>query len=186
MCKAQIIVQWYRVTIQLVTNRVRLALDRNCWVCRKCLLHSTVTGFASSPFLFRACFEAATVECSNHFLHTQQFLSRTKRTLVMNLPLTPKQKFCFGLARLCQARPGQARPGQARLNGTFVLKSSGGSSQAEWSPCSVEKFNKYLIPPLELVQRSVIYKICNVTMSLCSDGRGQVQQKSSDLLIKTF
>ena len=29
--------------------------------------------------------------------------------------------------------PGLARPGQ---NGTFVLKSMGSSSQAEWSPCT--------------------------------------------------
>ena len=39
--------------------------------------------------------------------------------LVANLPLTSKQKFHFGLAR-----PG--RPGQ---NGTYVLKSTGGTPQ---------------------------------------------------------
>ena len=58
--------------------RVRLALDKNCWVCRKLLLHSTVTGLASSSFPFRARFEAVTVECSNHFLHTEQFFIQSQ------------------------------------------------------------------------------------------------------------
>ena len=41
-------------------------------------------------------------------------------------PLTSEQKFRFGLAR--PAYPGQS--------GTFVVKTTGGSSQAEWSPCT--------------------------------------------------
>ena len=43
--------------------------------------------------------------------------------LVQNLLLTSKQKFRFGLARTGQS-------------GTFVLKSTGGFEQVEWSPCS--------------------------------------------------
>ena len=39
---------------------------------------------ASSPFPFRARFEAVAVEYSNHFPHTQQFLSNAKLTLVIN------------------------------------------------------------------------------------------------------
>ena len=62
--------------------RVSFALYKKCWVCAKWLLHSTVAGLASSPFSFWACFEAVTVECSNHFPHTQQFLPYTKLTLV--------------------------------------------------------------------------------------------------------
>ena len=44
----------------------------------------------------------------------------------LNLLLTSKQKFCFGLA--WQAWPGQS--------GTFVLKSTGGLAQAAWSHCT--------------------------------------------------
>ena len=53
---------------------------------------------------------------------------RVTITLVQNLPLTSKQKFCS-----CLARPGQARPGQS---GTFVLKATGGFEQVELSPCT--------------------------------------------------
>ena len=62
-------------------TRVRLVLDKNCWVCRKWLLHSTVA--ASKQARNRNGDEAnpVTVVCSKHFLHTQQFLSRAKRTL---------------------------------------------------------------------------------------------------------
>ena len=66
-------------------TKVSLALDRNCWVCEIWLLHSTVTELASSPFLFQACFEAVTVECSNHFGHTTQFLSNAKLTLFLTM-----------------------------------------------------------------------------------------------------
>ena len=45
--------------------------------------------------------------------------------LVTNLPFTSKKKFCFALAR--PTRPGQKE--------TYVLNSTGGSLQAEWSPC---------------------------------------------------
>ena len=54
-------------------NKVSLALDKNCWVCAKWMLHSARTiaipaqnwnGDEASP---------ATVECSNHFVHTHQF-----------------------------------------------------------------------------------------------------------------
>ena len=56
------------------------------WVLRwiktaKWLRHSIVAGLASLPFPFWARFEAVTVECSNHFPHTQQFLSNAKLTL---------------------------------------------------------------------------------------------------------
>ena len=64
-------------------NRVSFVLDKKCWACAKWLLHSTVIGLASLPFLFRARFESVTVECSNHFPHTQQFLSNTK--LILNI-----------------------------------------------------------------------------------------------------
>ena len=47
--------------------------------------------------------------------------------LMTNLLLTSKQKFRFGLAM-----PDQARPKR-----NFCLKSTGGSSQAEWSPCTI-------------------------------------------------
>ena len=70
---------------------VFFALDKNYWVCRKWLLHSTVTaskrarngnGDEASP---------ATVECSNHFEHTQQFLFNAKNTLTVILSVvTPK------------------------------------------------------------------------------------------------
>ena len=64
--------------------RVSFALDKNCWVCGKWLLHSIVTASKESK---RACngngdkASLATVESSNHFVHTQQFLSNAKLTL---------------------------------------------------------------------------------------------------------
>ena len=50
-------------------------------------------------------------------------LYRVTHQVVTNLPWTSKQKFRFGLDR-----PGQ--------NGTFVLKSTGGSSRPDVSPCT--------------------------------------------------
>ena len=54
------------------------------------------------------------------------FLYRVTIQLVTNLPLTSKQKFCFGL--LDQAMPGQ--------NGIFVLKSTGSLELPAVSPCT--------------------------------------------------
>ena len=51
---------------------------------------------------------------------------RVTHQVVTNLPLTSKQSSLF-------AWPGLAWPGQ---NGTFVLKSTGGSSQPDVSPCT--------------------------------------------------
>ena len=59
-----------------------MALDGNCWVCAIWLLHSTVAGLASSPFLFQDQNGQVTVECGNHFAHTQQFLSNAILTLL--------------------------------------------------------------------------------------------------------
>ena len=65
-------IRW--VSLWELYSREGFALYRNCWVCAKWLLHSTVTllfqywnknGDEVSP---------TTVECSNHFAHTQQFL----------------------------------------------------------------------------------------------------------------
>ena len=55
------------------STNVWFALDENCLVCKKWLLHSTVTGLTSPPFLFEDQNGEVTVECSIHFLHTQQF-----------------------------------------------------------------------------------------------------------------
>ena len=63
---------------------------------------------------------------TTYFGHTYtlgQSFYRVTIQLVINLLLTSKQKFLW---------PGLAQSGQS---GTFVLKSTGGSSQAEWSPC---------------------------------------------------
>ena len=57
------------------------ALDKNCWVYAKLLLHSTITGLALSPFPFWGGMVKGRVECSIHFAHTQQFLSNAKLTL---------------------------------------------------------------------------------------------------------
>ena len=64
-------------------------------------------------------------------------LYRVTIQLVMNLPLNSKQKFRFGLAR-----PGE--------NGTFVLQSTGGSSQAEWSPCTFHICRNVLLDDRDL------------------------------------
>ena len=58
--------------------------------------------------------EGATSAAMSQFFNDHQVLT--------NLPLTSKQKFRFGFSR-----PGQ--------NGTFVMKSTGGSSQPDVSPC---------------------------------------------------
>ena len=57
-------------------------------------------------------------------------LYKVTHHVVQNLLLTSKQKFHFGLAWHGLAWPGQS--------GTFFLKSTGGLSQAEWSPCTAE------------------------------------------------
>ena len=59
-----------------------LELDRNCWVCAIWLLRPTVAGLALSPFPFQDQNGQVTVECSNHFAHTQQFLSNAILTLL--------------------------------------------------------------------------------------------------------
>ena len=66
-----------------ICSNVWFALDENCWVCKKWLLHSTVAGLTSPPFLFQDQNGEVTVECSIHFLHTQQFLSSANRTLTV-------------------------------------------------------------------------------------------------------
>ena len=63
-------------------------------------------------------FSQPTIMCSLYNDTTGQLTIQ----LVQNLPLTLKQKFCFGLAR-----PGQ--------NGTLFVKSTGGFAQGDWSPC---------------------------------------------------
>ena len=54
-------------------NKVCFALDKNCWVCAKWMLHSARP--VAIPAQNGNGDEAslATVECSNHFVHTQQF-----------------------------------------------------------------------------------------------------------------
>ena len=71
-----------KLSLSGIVTRVSFALDRNCWECAIWFLNSTVAELASSPFPFQACFEAVTVECSNHLQHTQQFLSNAKLTLL--------------------------------------------------------------------------------------------------------
>ena len=61
--------------------RVSFALDKNCWVYTKWLIHSAVAGLASSQFPFRGGMTMKRVECSIHFAHTQQFLCNSKLTL---------------------------------------------------------------------------------------------------------
>ena len=51
----------------------------------------------------------------------------------------------------CQALPGQS--------GTFVLKSTGGFEQVEWSPCS-------MIMVVELAEHIFQNKICEINESL--------------------
>ena len=55
-------------------TRMRFALDKNCWVCAKWLLHSTL--LVAIPVSSRNG-----IKCSFNFAHTQQFLSNAKRTL---------------------------------------------------------------------------------------------------------
>ena len=110
--------------------RVSFALDKNCWVCRKWLLHSTVTGLASSPFPFRARFEAVTVGCSNHFLHTQQFFPRAKRTLQLQswlpyFPLSPilsrmqaRRKSISARHHMRKTRPHKSYPPAQKVSPT--------------------------------------------------------------------
>ena len=64
-------------------SNVWFALDENCWVCKKWLLHSSFAGLTSPPFLIQDQNGEVTVECSIHFLHTQQFLSSANRTLTV-------------------------------------------------------------------------------------------------------
>ena len=52
--------------------------------------------------------------------------------LVTNLPVTSKQKFCFGLAWPSLARPKR----------NFLLKSAGGFGQRDGSPCTVNVCRK--------------------------------------------
>ena len=69
----------------LKSSKVSFVLDKNCWVCAKWMLHYTVT----SPFRSRNRngdkASPAIVECSNHFVHTQQFLSYAKLTLMSSV-----------------------------------------------------------------------------------------------------
>ena len=71
-------------------------------------------------------------------------------------PVDFKKKFRFGLAR-----PGQARPGQ---NATFALRSTGGSSQAEWSPCTIFAVNlikgAHHTPMSPLVKKERMFDLC--------------------------
>ena len=62
-------------------SRDGFALDENCWVCAKWLLHSTVARLTCSPFLFQDWNGEVTVECSNHFAHAQQFSSNANPSL---------------------------------------------------------------------------------------------------------
>ena len=102
--------------------RLSFALDKNCWVWAKWLLHFTVAGLASSPFPFRACFKAVTVECNNHFLHTQQFLSNAKLTL----PAPLLVDFIYGSPLLFTAQPpllqrAKSSPPLCPISHTLIL-----------------------------------------------------------------
>ena len=75
--------------------RVSFVLDKNCWVYAKWLLHSSVARLASSPYPFQARMVTGRVECSNHFVHTQPFLTNAKLTLLV------KNFVCFLLTSFC-------------------------------------------------------------------------------------
>ena len=66
-------------------SRVSFALDKNCWVCPKWLLHSTVAGLPRGHSRFETGMATGRVECSIHFAHTQQFLSNAKLNLNVSL-----------------------------------------------------------------------------------------------------
>ena len=62
--------------------KVSFALDKTCWVCTKWMLHSTRPVAIQSRNGNGNEVNLVTVECSNQFAHTQQFLSNAKLTLV--------------------------------------------------------------------------------------------------------
>ena len=69
----------------IAETKVSFALDKNCYVCAKWMLHSIRP--VAIPAWNRNNNEEnpATVECSNHFAHTQQFLSNAKLTLILTM-----------------------------------------------------------------------------------------------------
>ena len=87
----------------------RFPLDENCWLCAKWLLHSTVVGLTSSPFLFLYWNGRVTLECSIHFAHTQQFSSNRNLTLMRTL-LDLSLKTWFGLKCIVVFKPHSTFP----------------------------------------------------------------------------
>ena len=68
-------------------------LDKSCWVCAKWMLHSTCpVAILVSKQEWRQG-SPATVECCNHFGHTQQFLSNAKLTLLLLRMPRPESRY---------------------------------------------------------------------------------------------
>ena len=139
-----------------LASRVSFVLDKNCWVCAKWLLHSTVTAMKRARNGNGEKAGPVTLECSNHFAHTQQFLSNIKFTLLA----TP----CSELHRICSNNksspatkivcPPLPCPRLAHLRSPW--------NRRQWS---TEDRDDRKVPPAVFVLRSQLSHI-NLTLSL--------------------